>query len=192
MLLNRTNSYIFEPYVTQSNSSWYPWNISKETSCRFDLHFTQRRREFFLHTLHLSCFSDVIWQCFVSPKQTSDETFRIPTWLENGLPSFEYFKKIALTTFIWKARRSRDSSPSFLLIRYNTRLFWGTTSTIQANWDHHQFFIGMLILLLVMFWSSLVRSGQQNPCSGCNSGTNLVVVVEYTFFQLYLNSKWIF
>ena len=38
------------------------------------------------------------------------------------------------------------------------------------------------------------RSGPfcwQNPCSGCNSGIDLVVVLQYTFFQLCSNTKQI-
>ena len=31
----------------------------------------------------------------------------------------------------------------------------------------------------------------QNPCSGCNSGIDLVVVLEYTFFQLCSNAEQI-
>ena len=46
--------------------------------------------------------------------------FRIPTWLEDNLPPFEYFRKIALTICLQKIRKGRDSSPSPLLIRYNT------------------------------------------------------------------------
>ena len=39
------------------------------------------------------------------------------------------------------------------------------------------------------------RSGPfcwQTPWSGCNSGIDLVVVLEYAFFQLYFNAKQIF
>ena len=28
-----------------------------------------------------------------------------------------------------------------------------------------------------------------NPCSGCNSGIDLAVALEYTFFQLYSNTE---
>ena len=31
----------------------------------------------------------------------------------------------------------------------------------------------------------------QNPCSGCNSGIDLVVALEYTFFQLCSNAEQI-
>ena len=40
-----------------------------------------------------------------------DEIFRIPIWLGDNLPSFEYSRKIALTKSLRKARRGRDSSP---------------------------------------------------------------------------------
>ena len=33
------------------------------------------------------------------------ELFRIPTWLKDNLPSFEYFRKITLTKSLQKARR---------------------------------------------------------------------------------------
>ena len=41
----------------------------------------------------------------------SDGIFRIPIRLGDNLPSFEYSRKIALTTSLQKARRGRDSSP---------------------------------------------------------------------------------
>ena len=37
----------------------------------------------------------------------------------------------------------------------------------------------------------LIHSFGKNPCSGCNSGTDLVVALEYTFFQIYSNAKQI-
>ena len=37
-------------------------------------------------------------------------------YFEDNLPSFEYFRKITLTTFLRKAGRGRDSSPLSLLI----------------------------------------------------------------------------
>ena len=70
------------------------------------------------------------------------------SWLENNLPSFEHFRKIALATSLGKARRARNSSPSSLLIQYNTHISWKTTSTIQTNGDHHHFFILIPILML--------------------------------------------
>ena len=37
----------------------------------------------------------------------------------------------------------------------------------------------------------LIHSFGKNPCSGCNSGTDLVVALEYTFFQLCSNAEQI-
>ena len=51
--------------------------------------------------------------------------------------------------------RERDSSPSSLLIRYNIYAFWKTESTIQANRDHHHFFIHIPRLYLAEFLSIL-------------------------------------
>ena len=49
--------------------------------------------------------------------------FRVPTKLEDDLPSFKFFRKIALTISLQKARRGRDSP-------FHTHAFWGITSTI--------------------------------------------------------------
>ena len=54
-----------------------------------------------------------------------------------------------MTTNLRKARRGRDSSPSYLLIWYNIHTLWRTTSTIQTNEDHHHFFNRIQILHLV-------------------------------------------
>ena len=98
----------------------------------------------------------------------------------NNLPFLEYFRKVGLTTSLRKARRSRDSSLSSLLIRYTTLAAWRTTSTVETN-------EGLLKFFLFGYQSAtLPRSGPccwQNPCSGCNRRINLVVVREYTFFQ---------
>ena len=51
-----------------------------------------------------------------------------------------------MTTCLRKARRGRGSSPSSLLIRYNTHAPWRTTSTIQTNGNNHHFFIRIPIL----------------------------------------------
>ena len=51
-----------------------------------------------------------------------------------------------MTICLRKARRGRDSSPSSLLIRWNSQTPWRTASTIQANGNHHHFFIRILIL----------------------------------------------
>ena len=64
--------------------------------------------------------------------------FRIPTCLRNNLPSFEYSRKIALTTSLRKVRKGRDSSP---LIQCNTHAPCRTTSTIKKNGYRHHFFI---------------------------------------------------
>ena len=76
----------------------------------------------------------------MSSQQTSDGIFRIPTWLGDNLPSFGYFRIIASTTSLQKARRGRDSSPSSLLIRCINHTSWRTTSIIQANRNHQRFF----------------------------------------------------
>ena len=82
-------------------------------------------------------------------------------------------QKITLTTCLQKARRARDPSHLSLLILYNTHApSWITASTIQKNGNHHHFFIWIPILYC---W--------QNPCSDCNSGTDLVVILEYIFFN---------
>ena len=84
MLLNRTTSYIFEPYVAQSN-------VNLHFIINADLHFTYRRREFYLHTLHLPCFSlrlDLVMFCVIITNIWW--VFQIPTWLEDNLPSFQY------------------------------------------------------------------------------------------------------
>ena len=71
--------------------------------------------------------------------------FRISKWLEDNLPSFEYFRKITLTTYLQKARRGRDSLPLSLLIWYNTPATWIATSTIQIHGNYHHFFIQITI-----------------------------------------------
>ena len=96
--------------------------------------------------------------------------FRIPKWLEHNLPPFEYFRKVTLTTWLRKAGRIRDSS-----LFKQTR----ATCTIQTNDNHHHPFN--------WYTNTWPRSGPffwQNLCSGRNSGTDLVVVLEYVFFQL--------
>ena len=51
-----------------------------------------------------------------------------------------------LTVCLQKARRGRESSPLFLLIRYNTQPPWIIASIIQTNGNHHHFFIRIPIL----------------------------------------------
>ena len=65
-------------------------------------------------------------------------------------------RKIALASFLRKASGWRHSSPSSLLIRYNTHVFWRTT-TIQANGDQLHFFIRILILYLATVWFILSK-----------------------------------
>ena len=55
----------------------------------------------------------------VTSSQTSNGVFRFPTWVEDNVPSFEYFRKIALRKCLQITRKGRDSSPSSLLMRYN-------------------------------------------------------------------------
>ena len=62
------------------------------------------------------------------------------------------------TLFVFK------NSFFFHLIRYNTHTPWKPTSTIQANGDHHHFFIQIPIQSLAIFWSILLT----NSCSGCS------------------------
>ena len=95
--------------------------------------------------------SKCIQQCFVSSKQTSDRIFRIPIWLGDNLPSFDYSGEIAQTTSLRKARRGRDSSPLSQLLQYNTHAPSRTTFTIQANGYHHHLFIQIPILCLATF-----------------------------------------
>ena len=105
--------------------------------------------------------------------------FRIPIWLDDNLPFFEYFTKIVLTTSLRKARRGRDLSPSSLLKRYNTHTPWRTTSTIQTDRYQHHFFIQMQSCNCLRFgpfcW--------QNHFSGCNSSIDLVVVLNTLSFN---------
>ena len=51
-----------------------------------------------------------------------------------------------MSTCLRRTMRSRDSSPLFLLIRYNTHTPEITLSTIQTNGNHHHFLIRILIL----------------------------------------------
>ena len=63
-----------------------------------------------------------------------DGIFRIPTWLEDNLPSFVYFRKIALTASLRKTRRGKESSPNRpIYLNSHTHRPWRTTSTIQTN-----------------------------------------------------------
>ena len=84
-----------------------------------------------------------------------------------------------------KAEKGRGLSPSSFLILY-THSFCRTTPIIQANGVHYHFFIRIPIMYLA------VRSSQfcwQIPFPGCNSGTDLIVVLEYTFLITYQISQ---
>ena len=74
-------------------------------------------------------------------------------WLEDNLPSFKFFRKIALKTCLRKTGRGRDSSPSSLLIRYNTHAPCRITSIIHTNGNHHHSYIWISILGHVLFHS---------------------------------------
>ena len=56
--------------------------------------------------------------------------FRIPTWPEDNLPSFEYFINIALTTSLRKAGWGRESSSLSLLMLYKY------PGTLKSNIHH--------------------------------------------------------
>ena len=96
-------------------------------------------------------------------------------------------EKNVLATSLRKTRRDRVSLSSPLLIRYSTHIPWRITSTNQTNESHHHFFISKPILT----WPHFGPFFWQNPCSGCNSGIDLVVVLEYTFLQLCFNTEQI-
>ena len=93
-----------------------------------------------------------------------------------------------MTISFRKTRKGRDTSPLFLLTRYNTHVPWTTTSTIQINGGHHHFSSGYQSCN----WPRSSQFCWQNPWSGCNSGIDLVVALKYTFFQLCSNTKKIF
>ena len=104
--------------------------------------------------------------------------FRVPKWLEDNLPSFEYFRKITIAPCLGKATRGRDSLFSSLLMRFNTDAPWITTSTIQTNGNHHHFFIYIPIL-------GHVRINSVDKTHVLVVTTDLVVVLEYIFSTLF-------
>ena len=113
----------------------------------------------------------------------SDGILPIPIWLGDNLPCFEYSRKIALTTSLRKARRGRDSSPLSQLIQYNT------PRTLQNNIYHSNKRVPPSLFnsdTNPVFGHVLIHSFEY---SGCNSGINFVVTLEYTFFQLCSNSE---
>ena len=113
----------------------------------------------------------------------SDGIFRIPIWLGDNLPSFEYSRKIALTTSLWKARRDRNSPPLSQLIQYPRTLqnnIYHSNKRVPPPFFHSD--------TNPVFGHVLIHSFE---CSGCNSGINLIVTLEYTFFQLGSSSEQI-
>ena len=112
----------------------------------------------FLYALNLSVNENKhAWNCLVS------------------LNSLYCYRKITFTTSLRKARRRRDSSPSSLLIRYNTYAPWRTTSTILTNGDHHHFFHSDNITILGRIFIHSVDK------------TNVLVVTKELIWLLFLN-----
>ena len=70
--------------------------------------------------------------------------------------SLNILRKTALASFLQKARGGRDSSPSSLLIRGNTHVFW-RTKTIRANGDQLHFSMRIPILYLATIWFILSK-----------------------------------
>ena len=58
---------------------------------------------------------------------------QIPIWLGDNFSSFEYSRKIALTTFLRKAGRGRDSSSLSQLIQYKTHAPCMQNSNYHSN-----------------------------------------------------------
>ena len=66
--------------------------------------------------------------CVIITNNWWDGIFRVLTWPEDNLSSFEYFRRIALTTCLQKARRGWDSSLSSLLNKiHNSNKRWQPT-----------------------------------------------------------------
>ena len=93
-----------------------------------------------------------------------------------------------------KFLRDPTTEPGLLLIRYNTQTYTHTHThththtvknkiTIQTNRGHHLF--SLRYISCTCSCSDLFC--WKNPCSGCNSKTDLVFILEYTFFQLCSN-----
>ena len=145
---------------------------------RSTLHFTQWHQEFFLYTFTPTLFFKwhLVMFCFIIREIWWDSS---NSYIVRGWSAFKYFRKIALSTSLRKARKSRNSSPSSLLIQHYTHAL---KNNIVNGGDHHFFHSGT------------------NPVCGIpdhsvnkthNIGINLVVVVEYIFFQLCSNAEQI-
>ena len=121
--------------------------------------------------------------------------FRVLTWLEHDLPSFQYFRKIKNS--ISSKRQGSQKIITFIFI--NTMQH----PRILKNYVNHStkrgppLWIPILYLtpvgtnrIPIMYFTTLwfILS---TPCFGCNNGINLVAVLEYTFFQLCSNVEQI-
>ena len=117
----------------------------------------------------------------------SDEILRIPIWLGDNLLSFKYSKKITLTSLFEK----QDETETHRLC-----LTWYNKIPTHPEEQHLPFKQTGTTTIFSFRYQSCVwpRSDpfiRQNPCSGCNSGIDLVVALEYTFFQLWSNAQQI-
>ena len=123
--------------------------------------------------LHLVMFFVIITNFW------SDTVFWIPTWLEDNLHFFEYFRKIALTIFLWKAWWRQSMSSSLLIyIHKNTYAPGRTASTIQTNGETTTIFIWIPILYLPMLWSILLTK----PMFWCCSQRNWFGCCSWIYF----------
>ena len=114
--------------------------------------------------------------------------FWIRTWLEDDRPSFEYFRKITIIASLHKAGRGRDSSPSSLLIQYNTHAFCLTNIGHSSKRWLPPFLHSDTNRVL---GHDLVRSVNKIHVLVGNSEINWVVILEYTFFRLFSNIEQI-
>ena len=84
-----------------------------------------------------------------------------------------------------QAWRGRDSSNSSCILKNNIqhRNIERLSKRRPPHFSHSDtnFVLG----------NALVHPFKRKPCSGCNSGINLVVVLEYAFLQLYSNVEQI-
>ena len=114
--------------------------------------------------------------------------FWIPIRLGDNLPSFEYCRKIAMPTSLQKARRGRETH----------YLYFSQCNAIPTHSkEQHLPFNQMGTTTIFSFvyqscvWSHSDQLFWQNSCSGWNSGIDLVVALEYTFFQLCSSAEQI-
>ena len=120
ILLSDVKSYFWTPYNCLTFQQKHIQNPLKHLRWRV---IACQVNDFKLLTvcakaLHLRCFngfgicvrSNASNNVLCHHKKRLMEVFRIPMWLRDNLLSFEYSRKIALTTSLRKARRGRDSS----------------------------------------------------------------------------------